>query len=187
MPGLIEQVVHLGLEREELRKDHPGALIGGERIPYPPKDMASLVSILQGRHVNTYLALEASTDGAVRFLEAHLHIPEVTRIEKADGKEIKKVLRGITQPVDLISLDGRGLAMNAETLWRYIQGGRDSYTNEFGKGAPTDYGVPKLKPGGSLIVNLTDAAARDVWFKARSRYSLAYQSPFVGMVYVVAH
>lgn len=189
MPGLIEQVLGLGLERKELIKDHPKATIGGARIPYPPKDMASLITILKGRSVKSYLALETTTDGGINFLAAHLHIPNVVRIEaKASSeKELRKMLRTTPETFDLISIDARGLALDAETLWRYVQGGRDDYTREFGKGAPIDYGTRLIRPGGSVIVNLADDAARTLWYRIRSLNSQSYQSPFVGMAHVAAH
>lgn len=188
MPGLIEQVLKLGLERKELIKDFPAAVIGGARIPYPPKDMASLVTILKPRNVQTYLAIEATTDGGIKFLEGHLHIPKVIRIrEDEEGKGLRKFLRTMAAPVDLISIDTRGLALDGETIWKYIVGGRDGYVREFGKGAPIDYGIPKLKPGASIIVNLVDPGARQVWFSARGRFSQSYQSPFVGMAHVATH
>ncbi len=189
MPGLIEQVLGLGLERKELIKDHPKAMIGGARIPYPPKDMASLVTILKGRNVKDYLALEATTEGGIQFLEAHLHIPNVVRIEaKASSeKDLRKTLRAMPATFDLISIDTRGMPLDAETLWQYIQGGRQDYTREFGKGAPVDYGNRKIRPGGSIIVNLADEAARSLWYKIRSLNSQSYQSPFVGMAHVNAH
>jgi hypothetical protein len=184
MPGLIEQVLGLGLERKELIKDHPKALVGGHRIPYPPRDMASLVTILKGRNVQTYLALEATTPGGIDFLEAHLHIPTIIRLEeKETDKSMRKLLRTMNTPVDLISIDGRGLPLDADTIWKYIQGGRDEYTREFGKGAPVDYGIPKLRPGGCVLVNLADPGSREVWYKIRSRHSQCYQSPFVGMAH----
>jgi hypothetical protein len=186
MPGLIEQVLQLGLERKELLKDHPKAMIGGANIPYPPKDMASLVTILKGRTVKSYLALEAQTDGAVKFLEAHLQIPRVIRAETTE-KALRKSLRSMAEPVDLISIDGRGLPIDPATALRYIQGGRNDNPREFGVGTPTDYGISKIRPGGSIIVNLADPAALEVWHQIRSRYARSYQSPFVGMVYVPAH
>lgn len=188
MAGLIEQVLKLGCERKELLKDHPKALIGGANIPYPPKDMASLVTILKGRSVQTFLALEVQTAGAVQFLEAHLHIPRVMGLEEpVTEKGLRKMLRTLSEPVDLLSLDGRGLPLDAETIWKYIQGGRDEYTREFGKGAPIDYGIPKVKKGGAIIVNLADPGARAIWYKIRARHSQTFQSAFVGMVHVPTH
>lgn len=184
MPGLIEQVLQLGLERAELRKDHPGALIGGARIPFPPKDMAGVISVIRGIEVKRYLALEAFTDGAVTFLSAHLHPEIVIRAATLEEKALRKMLRTMRDPVDLISLDGRDLVIDPETVWRYIQGGRDQYKPAFGQGAPTDYGLPKLRPGGYLIVNLAHAGAREVWCQARSRHQQVYQSPFVGVARV---
>jgi hypothetical protein len=188
MPGLIEQVLGLGLERKELIKDYPKAMIGGERIPYPPKDMASLVTILKGHNVQSYLALEVTTDGGAKFLEAHLHIPKVLRLEEKETEiSLRKMLRTMAAPVDLVSIDGRGLPLDPETIWKYIQGGRDEYAREFGKGAPIDYGIAKLKPGACVIVNLADPASREIWYKIRARYSQSYQSPFVGMIHVPIH
>lgn len=187
MPGLIEQVIELGLERKELLKDHPKGHVGGARIPYPPKDMASLVSILTPRAVQSYLAIEIETDGAVRFLESHLHIPKVVRLEEGKLAGLAKMLRLIREPFDLISIDARGLPLDAMTIWRYIQGGREEYASEFGKGAPTDYGIRKLKPGGSVIVNKADPASLEVWYRVRAQFSQSYQSPFVGMAHVNRH
>lgn len=187
MPGLIEQVLKLGLERDELRKDHPGALVGGHRIPFPPKDMAAVVSTMKGLSIRRYLALEGETEGGVHFLEAHLHPEEVLRVKDQSGKELRKMLRTMTEPVDLITLDGRGLPLDADTLWRYILGGREEYAKEFGKGAPVDFGIPKLRPGGALVLNLADAGTREVWYRARAKFIPRYQSAFVGVVHVLAH
>lgn len=184
MPGLIEQVLSLGLERSELCKDHPGAEVGGWKIPFPPKDMASIVTILKGSRVNTCLVLGDKSAGAVRFLEAHLHIPEIIRPDKTDAKGLRKLLRTLTDPVDLIVLDGRDLPLDADTLWRYIEGGREDYPREFGKGAPLDYGVPKLRMGASIVVNLADPGCRQIWYRVRARHHQSYQSPFVGVARV---
>lgn len=207
MPGLIDQVIQLGMERPELIKDHPHAMVGGARIPYPPRDLASMVTILKGRNVRSYLAVEAFTQGGVSFLEEHLHVPRIYRIDGFDGyprleagvigedmeqkplkkdpeKNLRKILRTLPEAMDLISIDGRGLPLDAETIWRYMEGGRDDYAREFGKGAPPDYGLAKVKPGTTILVNLADAGAKALWFKLRTRHSLSYQSPFVGMVYV---
>ena len=180
--GLIEQALNLGLEREEISKDHPRALIGGERIPYPPKDLASLTSILSRREIKSMLALEGTTDGAVKFLESHLQIPKVIRVPM-DRSELKKTLRNMAAPVDLITLDGRGLPLDADTIWKYIEGGKSPYAKEWAKGAPVDYGIPKLKPGTFIVINLADPACKALWFAVRSRHMLAFQSPFVGMAY----
>jgi hypothetical protein len=146
--------------------------------------MASLVTILRARNVQSYLAFENQTDGGVKFLESHLHIEKVIRPKDEDTKGLRKFLRLMEEPVDLISIDGRGLPLDAESIWLYIQGGREKYAPEFGKGAPLDYGIPKLRRGGSIIVNLADPGAMTVWHKIRSRHSQSYQSAFVGMAHV---
>lgn len=185
MPGLIEQILKLGAERPELVKDHHGAPVGGARVPFPPKDMASVVSVLKGISIKHYLALEVETQGAVDVLSANLHPEKILRVTDLEEKQLRRLLR-LTPAVDLISLDGRGLPLDAETVWRYIEGGKDAPKPTFGQGAPTDYGAPLLRPGGALVVNLADPGAREVWFKARVRHNKMFQSPFVGVVRVAS-
>lgn len=184
---MIEQIVGLGLERREVAKDFPAAQIGGARVPYPPKDLASIVSLLTPFKPMSYLALEVSSMGGVKFITEKLDIPKVLEITQTNRTKtgLRKFLRTLDEPVDLVSIDGRGIALDAETLWKYLEGGGKSLPEaEFGKGAPPDFGPPKLRPRACLIFNLADNVTRTLWYRMRARYSPMYQSPFTGMCHV---
>lgn len=187
MPGLIEQIVSLGLERKELAKDFPKAEIGGQRIPYPPQDLAAVVTQLIPRAPQSYLAIEVSSDAGWRFIAQRARIPSVVEVGEAnkDEKSLRKWLRLAKDPVDLVSIDGRGLALPVDEIWKYIEGqGRAPYPSEFGKGVPADYGEPRLKPLACLVFNLADEATRQLWYRMRNRYVPMYQTNLTGMCHV---
>lgn len=178
--GLIETIALAGVERPELATTNPRIQVGGARIPYTPRDLASIIVLLRAREPKSYLALEGASAGGFGFITQSLNIP-LTVASRPD-ENLKPFFKGIKQGFDLISIDARGLTMDADTLWKYIVGGKEPWVKEFGKGAPTDFGIHKIKPGASIIVHFADPACKALWFKIRTRYNKTYQSDFVGMV-----
>ena len=181
--GMIERICDMGLERQELCDKLARAHVGGMMIPYSPRDLAAILTQLRNKPPTSYLALESTTQGGIKFLQEMLDIPEVYQ-PAGDEKKVRSALRSMKQPVDLISIDLRGYPLDAETVWKYILGGKEEPAKEFGKGAPTDYGICKLKVGGFILLNRADKGAFEMWFRLRDRYTRMYQSALVGMVNV---
>ncbi len=173
----------MGVERQELCARMPRAHVGGRMIPYSPQDLASILTQLRNIPPKSYLALECTTQGGIKFLTEMLDIQDVYQ-PSGDEKKIRSALRSMKHPVDLISIDLRGYPLDAETVWKYILGGKEEPAKEFGKGAPTDYGVCKLKKAGFILLNRSGKEGFEMWFRMRDRYTRMYQSALVGMVNV---
>ena len=179
--GMVQEIADLGVERIELAKSAGNAQIGGANIPYEPKELASMVTLLRGYAPKRYLAIEGMSEGGWRFIGSAVAIPYVKPIGPKEP-DIRKALRDKQmQPFDLISIDARGLSLSAEEIWKYIQGGKEVMV-EFGKGAPTDYGPKKFKPGSIVIFNLSDPATKALYFQVRSMDNKLHQSKYAGMV-----
>lgn len=184
--GLIERIGEAGIEREELKREAPRAIVGGMRIPYRPVDLASIITLLNQRNPRNYLALEVTGRGGIEFIGSTvggLYLHTITR-ENGNEKDLRAHLRKLRETFDVVTLDGRGLVLDAETLWRYLMGGKEPTQREFGKGAPFDFGGYKMNPGCIVILNLVDESTRRLYFRLRSRYTSIYSSPFVGVVRV---
>lgn len=182
--GLIERISAAGLEREELKKEAPRALVGGARIPYRPADLASIITLLTQRNPTNYLALEVQARGGLEFIGATvggLYLHTIIQNNSSE-KELRSHLRKLKETFDVITIDGRGLVLDAETLWKYIEGGKPNPVREFAKGAPVDYGAPKMRPGCIIVLNLVDAGTKALYFRLRARYNPMFASPFVGVV-----
>lgn len=177
-----QEIADLGLEREELGRAFGQALIGGERIPYEPKQLSGIVTILRGYAPQRYLAIEGMSEGGWRYIGQAVGIPHVSLISPNEPvAEIKKTLRAKGEPYDLISIDARGLPLSAGEIWKYIEGGKETVT-AFGKGAATDYGPRKIKPGTLVLFNLADLATKDLYFQLRTMDNKLHQSLFAGMI-----
>lgn len=182
MSGMNQEIADLGLEREELGRAFGQALIGGERIPYEPKQLSGIVTILRGYAPQRYLAIEGTSEGGWRYIGQAVSIPHVSPISPNEPvTEIKKTLRTKCEPYDLISIDARGLPLSAGEIWKYIEGGKETVT-AFGKGAATDYGPKKVKPGTIIIFNLADEATKELYFQLRTMDNKLHQSTFAGMI-----
>lgn len=180
--GMVHEIATLGLERQELATSTAQALIGGARIPFEPKELAGIVTTLRGYAPKRYLAIEGESEGGWRYIGQAVAIPFVSPISPREPVvEIKKALRKPQEPYDLISIDARGLPLSAEDIWKYIQGGKETLFG-FGKGAPTDYGPKKCKPGTLVIFNLADKATKDLYFQTRTMDNKLHQSKYAGMV-----
>lgn len=181
---MVQQISSLGVERQELATSAVRANVGGQMIPYEPKELAGIVTLLRGYAPNRYLAIEGVSMGGVNFIAQAVPVPVVVSVGAQDAeKDIRRMLRSATnaQPYDLISIDARGLALSAGEIWKYIQGGKETMV-EFGKGAPTDYGPRKWHKGTLVIFNLADVATKDLYFQVRSMDNKLHQSKYAGMV-----
>lgn len=180
--GLVERIGRLGLERAELAKEAPRALIGGAKIPYRPQDLAAVITLLSPRNPKAILSLEVETQGGAGFLQECLkaEVDGVVESNKNAGT-LRTHLRALKTKYDAVVIDGRGLALSADIVWKYLLGGKDT-TREFGKGAPADYGPCKMAPGCVIVLNFADAGTKTLYFALRSRYSPMFSSPFLGVV-----
>jgi hypothetical protein len=165
-----------------LLKDWPQAQIGGQKIPYPPKDLAGMVTLLRHRKHTSYLALEPVTQGGAGFISQVLPSP-ITSPDNYREKDLRKFLRKLDAPLDIISIDMRGLPFDHEELWRYMLGGRDP-KREFGAGAAIDYGIKKVAAGSSIIINLSSEEGKQLWYKLRPLFHPLFISHFAVMLAV---
>ncbi len=181
--GMVHEIASLGVERSQLSNGNAHARVGGESIPYEPRELASMITTLRGFAPQTYLAIEGTSRGGWSYISKACAIPHVQVIDKTQSLlETKKALRDKEiKPFDLISIDPRSLLLSADEIWKYIQGGKESVT-EFGKGAPTDYGPKKWKPGTLVIFNMSSPEGRELYFKVRTLDNRMHQSTFAGMV-----
>jgi hypothetical protein len=125
------------------------------------------------------LALEASSDGGVKFISEELGI-EPTLIDPgsdADSMSMKRFLRGLTDQYDLISIDERGLPLTPNEMWRFLEGGKDRQPN----GPPKDYGICNLAQNAVVIVNCAGGQnSLDLWYRLRNHHGPIFQGAFVG-------
>lgn len=178
MSGMVHEIAAMGVESDELAKAFGQAHIGGARIPYEPKELAGMVTLIRPHNPQRYLAIEGKSDGGWKYIGQACAIPHVKPV---DGSDTRKQLREKDLPYDLVSIDPRGLPIDAETVWKYLLGGKEQL-REFGRGAPTDFGSPKLRPGTLIIFNCIDPAAKDLYFKVRTMDNKRHQSSFAGMI-----
>lgn len=184
--GLIDRISKAGVERKELMKEAPLALVGGARIPYRPADLAAIITLLKSRNPESYLALEVQALGGLEFIGQNMGglVLHTVTAHNGSDKDLRTHLRKVRETFDVITIDGRGLCLDAETLWKYIEGGKPAPVREFGKGAPVDYGTPKMRPGCVIVLNLVDPGTKNLYFRLRARYNPMFSSPFVGVVRV---
>lgn len=184
--GLIDRIGEAGLEHSGLAKDAPRARIGGARIPYRPQDLAAIITLLNQRNPVNYLALEVEAKGGLEFIGQNmggLYLHTIIEHNK-DEKTLRQHLRKLDAKFDVITIDGRGLSLPAQALWKYLEGGKEAQPREFGKGAPSDFGPPKMKPGCVLVLNLADSDTKTLYYTLRQRYTPMYSSQFVGVVHI---
>jgi len=180
--GMVQEIAALGLERDELGRTFGGARIGGENIPYEPRELGGIITTIRQHNVRRYLAVEGVSSGGWRYIKQACEIPDVTSILPSQATQpFCKDLRTLTDAFGLVSLDTRNLPISAEDVWKFIIGGKETQAG-FGKGAPRDYGTPKLKPGSLVIFNFADPACKDLYFKVRTMDNKAHQSAFAGMI-----
>jgi hypothetical protein len=180
--GVIQDIASKGIEREELGRAIAGAMVGGEAIPYEPKELASIITLLRGYTPKKYLAIEGVSTGGWRYIKKALDIHEAVPILPSQAMQpFCKDLRAVAGPFDLISIDARGLPISAEEIWKFVLGGKEKQEG-FGKGAPRDYGLAKWKPGTLVIFNLSEAATKDLYFKLRTFDNKMHQSLYTGMI-----
>ncbi len=183
MSGLIQDIAGRGVERDELARSFGNAQVGGERIPYEPKELASMVTILRGYQPKRYLPVEGVSTGGWRYIKEAVGIPEVDPV--LPSQTLPAFCKDLRQPIkaayDLISIDARGLPITAEQVWKFILGGKET-VSEFGKGAPRDYGPAKIKSGTMVIFNLADPDTKDLYFKVRTLDNKLHQSLYAGMI-----
>jgi len=181
MSGMYQEIADAGLERDELGRSFGQALIGGERIPYEPKELGGMITMIRPYNPKRYLAIEAF-NGGWKYIKKTVGIGHVTDIQmtvKLD--EFKKIMRDKDlQPFDLVSIDTRGFQMSVDEIWKYILGGRDPQI--YGKGAPTDYGPRKVHPGSLIIFNLSSVPVKELYFRVRSMDNKMHQSKYAGMI-----
>jgi hypothetical protein len=177
--GMVQEIAASGLERDELAKAFGGALIGGQRIPYEPKELAGIITLLRAYNPQRYLAIEGMTDGGWKYIGKACAIPHVQPVGKEDTR--KQLRDKDIKPFDLVSIDPRGLPVTASEVWKYLQGGKEQ-RHEFGRGAPVDYGPAKIKAGTILIFNLTDPETKALYFDKRTLDNKLHQSTFAGMI-----
>jgi len=182
--GLINQIAAAGIESKELAVNAPQALIGGARIPYQPKDLASIITILRTYQAKTYLALEAQGRGGFEFMAASIGglVLKTIIAENDSAHSLRTYLRNLDDKFDAVTVDGRGVKLAPDQLWKYLQGGKGEPTRKFGAGAPTQYGSCKLKPHSIIILNLLDPETKELFFQLRARHQPVFSSPFVGVV-----
>ena len=183
MSGLIERIIEMGSERPELVKAYQGAPVGGQRVTIAPKDLASIITLLRPRRPNSCLAIEGESMAAARFLAGELGV-SLAVVNDETERDLRKTLRGLPKPFDLVTIDPRGLPLSADEIWRYLEGGKEERKAEFGAGAPKDYGIHKLAPGACVVVNRSGEAGAALWFRLRARYGKLFQGQFVGVVHV---
>lgn len=184
MSGMNQEIASLGLERAELCHAVAESRVGGERIPYEPKELAGIVTTLRGYAPKRYLAIEGVSLGGADYITRSVGIPVMVAISPNDPMtDIKKALRDKDKEAyDLISIDARGLPLTAAEVWKYILGGKGEYAKEFGRGAPIDHGPKKWRPGTLVIFNLADPGTKDLYFSVRTMDNKMHQSKFAGMV-----
>lgn len=177
--GLIEKIRRAGVADAALVKGDPKALVGGAGIAYAPKDLASVISLVRYHGVKSYLPLEASKASSA-FIWEEAKLDKILYLDMRDKKVLKVGLRDPeTLGFDCVSLDSRDMPLDIDTLWKYVEGGKEAA--KFGAGPGTNYGPRKLAPGALVIVNLCDTTARPLWHSLRHRYGAVYQSPLVGV------
>jgi len=180
--GVIQDIAARGIEREELGRAIAGSLVGGEAIPYEPKELAGIITLLRGYAPKKYLAIEGISTGGWRYIKQAVGISEAYPILPSQAVQpFCKDLRAIAGPFDLISIDARGLPISADEIWKFVLGGKEKQEG-FGKGAPRDYGLAKWKPGTLVIFNLSGADTKDLYFRLRTFDNKMHQSQFAGMV-----
>ena len=180
--GLIQDIADNGIERDELGRSIAGARVGGERIPYEPKELAGIITLLRGYMPKRYLPIEGVSTGGWRYIKQAVNIEDVVPILPSQAiQPYCKDLRAVAGPFDLISIDARNLPITAADVWRFIEGGKEKQEG-FGKGAPRDYGQPKSKPGTIVIFNLADPGTKDLYFKLRTLDNKLHQSMYAGMI-----
>lgn len=180
--GMVQEIAELGLEREELGRSFGNAQIGGEAIPYEPRELAGIITTVRAHNVRRYLAIEGASTGGWRYIKRAAEIPDVTAIlpSQAIGPFCKD-LRQSAAPYDLVSLDTRNLPVTADELWKFILGGKESQAG-FGKGAPRDYGSAKIRAGSLVIFNFGDPVCKDLYFRVRTMDNKMHQSKYAGMI-----
>lgn len=177
--GMVQEIAGMGLERDELARTFGSALIGGQRIPYEPKELAGIITTIRPYNPQRYLAIEGETAGGWKYIGQACAIPHVKPVT---GEDTRKQLRDKDiGAFDLISIDARGLPIDAQEVWKYLQGGKEQM-REFGRGAPVDYGPKKLKAGTLIIFNLADPATKDLYFQVRTLDNKLHQSTYAGMI-----
>jgi len=147
-------------------------------IPYEPKELAGIITLLRAHRPQRYLAIEGQTSGGWKYIGQACAIPHVRPI---DGIDTRKQLREKDLPYDLISLDLRGMGITWDDAWKFLLGGKEQ-VREFGRGAPLDYGSRKVRPGTLIIFNLATDDARAAYLKARTMDNKMHQSTFAGMI-----
>lgn len=182
MSGIIQDIAALGIERAELGRSIMGAQVGGEAIPYEPKELAGIITMLRGYAPKRYLAIEGVSMGGWRYIQQAVNIPEAVPILPSQAVQpFCKDLRALEGVFDLISIDARGLPISADEVWKFILGGKEKQEG-FGKGAPRDYGTAKWRPGTLVIFNLSGADTKDLYFKLRTFDNRMHQSLYAGMI-----
>jgi hypothetical protein len=184
MPGLIERIIEQGSERPELVNGIQGAEVGGQRITFSPKDLASVITVLRPREIKTMLAIEGESLGSANFIAKELGVKAIVVVNDKVERELKKTLRNIPHKFDLITIDSRNLPLDADEIWQFIKGGKEEQTPKFGGGAAKDYGTPKIKDGSCVIVNRHGQDSAAFWFRLRARHAQIFQSLNVGVVHV---
>lgn len=181
--GMNQQIADLGLERPELCRSYGSAQVGGQLIPYEPKELAGMITLMRGYAPKSYLAIEGVSMGGARFIQQATGIDGmITMNGKQSAQDMRKDLRSKDwKPFDLISMDSRDLPLPVDELWKYIQGGKDEQKG-FGTGAPKDYGPAKCRAGTIVIFNFADKACKDLYFKVRTMDNRLHQSLYAGMV-----
>lgn len=183
--GLIDRISAAGVERAELAHNTK-AVVGGARIPYTPRDLASILTIISPLNPKRYLALEVAAKGGIEFIGRtvggmYLHgIDNFNHTALALLKHLKK----LRQAFDIITIDGRGLKLDAATLWLCMEGGKVPIISEVGRNAHADYGRAKMKTGTVIILNLAEPKTKELYYRLRNKLTPLYSSPFVGVVRV---
>ena len=182
MSGLYQEIAALGIERIELGANFGTAKVGGDRIPYEPKELGGIITTLRSYNPVRYLAIEGVSEGGSKYIAQAVPIPQVNSIGPREPlADIKKALRADAEPYDVISIDSRDMPLPASEIWKYMIGGKEP-SKGFAKGAPIDYGPCKLKPGSKVIFNFADPACKDLYFQVRSMDNKLHQSKWAGMI-----
>ena len=182
--GMVNAIAQLGLERDELGRTYGTANIGGYNIPYEPKELAGMITMLRSFAPKRYLAIEGASHGGAEYIALSVDIPSLATTSPKDSEaDTRRMLKGTKDggTYDLISIDPRGLPLSANEIWRYVTGWKDP-VSAFGKGAARDYGQKKTKPGTIVIFNLADAETKELYFKVRTLDNKLHQSTYAGMV-----
>ena len=182
MSGLLQEIASLGLERAELGLSFGTAKIGGERIPFEPKELGGIITTLRSFNPQRFLAIDGVSEGGSKYIAQAVNIPQVNSIGPRDPlADIKKALRADALPYDVISIDSREMPLSADEIWKYMLGGKEP-VKSFASGAATNYGPCKLKSGTKVILNFADPACKDLYFKIRTMDNKLHQSKWAGMI-----